>query len=98
MKEMFNLRMRSKVIPVFLAADNKYVKFMMVTIRSIIANATHNHQYRLYVLHTDISVENQAMVKRMEVSNFQISFVDVTGELRKIEKKMSLRDYYTATT
>ena len=98
MKEMLSLRRGRKVIPVFLAADDKYVKFMMVTIRSIIANTTKNHQYRLYILHTDISEENQTMVKRMETSNCQIAFVDVTSELRKIEKKISLRDYYTATT
>ena len=55
MKEMLSLRRGRKVIPVFLAADDKYVKFMMVTIRSIIANTTKNHQYRLYILHTDIS-------------------------------------------
>lgn len=98
MKEMHSLRRRRKIVPIFLAADDKYVKFMMVTIRSIISNATPKHQYKMYVLHTDITEENQAMVKRMETANCKITFVDVTSELRKIEKKISLRDYYTATT
>lgn len=98
MKEMLSLRRRRKIVPVFLAADDKYVKFMVVTIRSIIAHTSPKHQYKLYVLHTDISAENQAMVKRLETSNCQVIFVDVSNELKKIEKKISLRDYYTATT
>ena len=98
MKESYNLLKRNKVVPVFFAADNKYVKFMMVTMKSIIENASQKYQYKLYVLHTDISEENQKMVKRLEVSNCSITFVDVREELGKIEKKLSLRDYYTATT
>lgn len=98
MKEMLSLRRGRKIIPVFLAADDKYVKFMAVTIRSVISNATPKHQYKIYVLHTDISKDNQELVKRMETSNCRIDFVDVTDELKKIEKKISLRDYYTATT
>lgn len=98
MKEKVSLWNGKKIVPIFLAADDKYVKYMMVTIKSIIVNATVRYQYRLYILHTDISSENQDMVKRMETSNCKIIFVDVNDELKKIEKKISLRDYYTATT
>lgn len=98
MKEMLSLRRGRKIIPVFLAADDKYVKFMAVTIRSVISNATPKHQYKIYVLHTDISKDNQELVKGMETSNCRIDFIDVSDELKKIEKKISLRDYYTATT
>lgn len=89
---------KNKAIPVFLAADDQYVKFMVVTIKSVIENASPQNQYRLFVLHTDIAEENQKMVLRMEKQNIKIVFVDVTEELKKIEKKISLRDYYTATT
>lgn len=98
MKKKISLRKRNRVIPVFFAADDKYVKYMMVTMKSLIANATAGYEYRLYVLHTDISVENQAVVKKMETSNCKVSFVDVREELKKFEKKISLRDYYSATT
>lgn len=98
MKPILSLHKSRKIIPVFLAADDGYVKFMAVTIRSIIENATPKHQYRLYILHTDISQDSQAMIKRMEKSNCRIDFVDVANELKRIEKKLALRDYYTSTT
>lgn len=98
MKDKVGLRKKSRIIPIFFAADDKYVKFMMVCMRSIIENSSPRYRYRMHVLHTDITVENQAMVKRMETSNCKISFVDVSDELKKIEKKISLRDYYSATT
>lgn len=71
---------------------------MMVTMKSIIDNTTARYQYRLYVLHTDITPENQTIIKGLETENCKIFFVDVAQELKKIEKKISLRDYYTATT
>lgn len=98
MRKMLSLKKRNRVVPIFFAADDKYTKFMMVTMKSIIANTSKKYQYKMYVLNIDISAENQAMVKRMETSNCKIIFVDVTEELKKIEKKISLRDYYTATT
>lgn len=93
-----SLKKKSREIPIFFAADDKYTKFMMVTIKSIIEHASKNNQYKMYVLHIDITPENQTLVKQMETSNCKIEFVDVTEELKKIEKKISLRDYYTATT
>lgn len=98
MKEKISFRKRHQTVPIFFAADDKYTKYMIVSMKSVIANTSKKHQYRLYVLHTDITPENQAMVKRLETSNCKIDFVDVTEELKKIEKKITLRDYYTATT
>ena len=98
MKQILSLHKSRKIVPIFLAADDAYVKFMAVTIRSMIENATSNHQYRLYILHTDITQDNQAIIRRMEKPNFRIDFVDVAGELKRIEKKLAIRDYYTMTT
>ena len=98
MKEMKSLWKKNKIVPIFLAADDSYVKYMMVTMKSVIDNITPKYKYRMYVLNIDISVENQALVKKMETSNCTITFVDVNSQLKSIEKKLSLRDYYTATT
>lgn len=87
-----------RVIPIFFAADDGYVQFMMVTMKSIIANTGSKYRYRMHVLHTDITLENQKLVKRMETRNCKIHFHNVTGELQKIEKKLSIRDYYSSTT
>lgn len=92
------LRKRNNIIPIFFAADDKYTPFMMVTIKSITENASSKQQYQMHVLHTNISSENQAAIRRLETKNCHISFVNVTESLQKIEKKITLRDYYTATT
>ena len=78
MKEKISFRKRHQTVPIFFAADDKYTKYMIVSMKSVIANTSKKHQYRLYVLHTDITPENQAMVKRLETSNCKIDFVDVT--------------------
>lgn len=98
MKEKISLRKKNRIVPIFFAADDAYVKFMIVAMKSVIENASRKYEYRMHVLHTDISIENQVLVKRMETSNCKIDFVDVTDRLKSIEKKISLRDYYTATT
>ena len=98
MREKLMLRTSSRLIPIFFAADDKYIPFMMVTMKSLIANASDKYHYKLHVLHTDITVEHQAQIKRLETGNCKIIFVDVTEELEKIAKKITLRDYYTATT
>nr|MCR5755310.1 1-acyl-sn-glycerol-3-phosphate acyltransferase [Acetatifactor sp.] len=98
MAERLSLHRRNRLVPVFLAADDKYIQYMMVTMKSIIANATDKYRYRLHVLHTDITIDNQAAIKRLETDNCEIMFVDVRDELKKIAKKIALRDYYTDTT
>lgn len=98
MKKNISLRRRNRIVPIFLAADDKYIQFMMVTMKSIIENASAKYRYKMYVLHTDITTQNQAVIKRLETSNCKIYFVNVTEPLKKIEKKIALRDYYTATT
>lgn len=97
-KKLIEIRKKHRIIPIFMAADDKYVPFMMVTIKSIMENASNKNKYKIYILTTDISTENQNKVKRMETRNCRIRFVYVTNELKKIEKKITLRDYYSATT
>ncbi len=98
MNKKLYLGRKNRIIPIFLAADDKYVKYMMVTMQSIIENATNKFLYRIYILHTDISESNQVLVKSMEKLNVRIEFVDVVSELNRISKKIAVRDYYTATT
>ena len=94
----FGLKIHSDVIPVFFACDDFYVKFMMVSIRSLIANSSPEREYRLHILHTNITSESQAKVKTMETDNVHITFCDVSTYLQKVEKKLTVRDYYSLTT
>ena len=98
LKGNLNLLKRSRVVPVFFAADDKYIRFMAVTMQSLIANTSRKYRYELYVLNTDITEESKTKLRRLETINCKIFFVDVSKELAKIEKKITLRDYYSSTT
>ncbi|MBQ5473279.1 MAG: hypothetical protein IIT65_00980, partial [Lachnospiraceae bacterium] len=89
---------KSKEIPIFFACDDGYIRFMMVTMNSIIKHASSKYQYRFYVLYTSISEKNKDLVKKMETENVKIEFCDVSERLDKIKKKLTVRDYYSLTT
>nr|MCR5154275.1 glycosyltransferase family 8 protein [Lachnospiraceae bacterium] len=86
------------VVPVFFACDNNFVKYMMVSIKSLADHTDPLRKYKIHVLHTDISAENQKRVKAMEQPNLTIEFNDVTERLERVKKKLLIRDYYSSTT
>ncbi len=90
--------MQSKVIPIFYACDNAFVKFTMVSLASIKENAAKDRSYQIHILHTDIDAETQKMVFRMQSENFSIVFDDVTSYLQSISARMPIRDYYSKST
>lgn len=38
------------IVPIFFACDEEFVKYMLVTIRSVMENASDGQDYRIYVL------------------------------------------------
>ena len=86
------------LVPIFFACDEKFVKFTMVAIRSIIANASAENTYKIHILHMGISEPTQKKAADMATENVDIEFVDVTENMGKIRAKLPIRDYYTATT
>ena len=87
MKANILLLKRSRVIPVFFAADDGYVPYLSVSLKSLIDNTTGKYRYKIHILHTDISAAHQAQLKRMETPNCRLVFVDVSEEMAKIAKK-----------
>ncbi len=90
----------SKVIPVFFACDENFVKYMMVTIRSLMNNAAKGNEYRIHVLNTGISEERQQLVRELvaEREDFTVDFPNVSSHLDAIRDRLPLRDYYSLTT
>lgn len=87
---------KRETIPVFFAADDKYLPFLDVTIASLKENASKKFDYKLIVLHTGIQAKNAERVMRHSEEGFLIRFVDVGEHLAKIAKYLQLRDYYTS--
>ena len=90
--------MKQPVIPIFYACDDAFVKYTLVSLHSIIVNASKDYHYVVHILHTEISEGMMRKVHELENENFEIRFVDVTNYLRSISDKLPLRDYYSKTT
>lgn len=89
---------RNTIIPIFFACDDKYVKYTIVAMKSIIENASKEYQYHMHVLHTDISADMQAKAKELEQDNVEIYFDDVSENLKNLDGDLPVRDYYSHTT
>ena len=85
-------------IPIFFACDEGFVKYTMVSMKSIMENADRSRKYHIYILHMEITEATQAKVLAMADEEFAIDFVDVTDKMKSIADKLPIRDYYSNTT
>lgn len=88
----------NKRIPVFYACDDNFAKFMIVSMQSMIENASKEKSYTIHILNTNISENIKEIIWKMQNENFEIRFEDVSSYLNSIEAKLPIRDYYSKTT
>ena len=86
------------VIPVFFACDNNYFPYLTVTLKSMLANASKEYSYKIYVITTNLDEKYEAMLSDFETPTVEISTVHLKEDLRKITEKFHLRDYYSMET
>lgn len=86
------------IIPIFFAVDDAYTPFLAVAIQSMLDHSKKENQYIIKVLYTDISEENQKIIKKYERENINIEFVDLNYYIDKVKDKLYTRDYYSKTT
>lgn len=89
---------KKKVIPIFFASDNNYAPYLAVTLKSLLANASSDYFYKIYVLTSNISEDKKERIKALLTENSSIEFCDVKDELEKIRADLQLRDYYSLET
>lgn len=85
-------------IPIFYACDDAFVKFTIVSLSSMMQNASREYDYQIYVLHTGISEGMMERLNALEDDDFSITFCDVTEYLTSLSDKLPIRDYYSKTT
>lgn len=90
--------MNNNTIPVFYACDDRFIKYAIVSIHSMIQNASKEYRYHIHILHSGIAEETQQQVLALQQGLFQISFDDVTEYLQTISERLPIRDYYSKTT
>ena len=72
--------MNRQEIPLMFCFDNNYVIPAAVAFYSLLEHCNRDYYYKLYILHTDISVINQEKLKEniKEFSEFsELIFVDI---------------------
>ncbi len=90
--------MNKPIIPVFFAVDDNFAKYTIVTLHSMMKNASRDYDYKVRILSTTISDDMRQKVDSMQNESFSIEFVDVTPYLETISSKLPLRHYYSKTT
>ena len=84
-----------KIIPVFFAADDKYVPFLAVTLQSMSEFLCADNEYRIHVLHEGLSEESKKSISKYQKENMTITYADVSAQISTFASKLKLRDYYT---
>lgn len=89
------------VIPVVFASDNNYVPMLTTTIYSALRNASPACRYDVVVLHKDITVYNQGVMRRFfsRFENVSLRFCDVSQivgqyQLSTNNEHISVETYY----
>ena len=85
-------------IPMMFCFDNNYVIPAAVAFYSLLENANKNYFYKLYVLHTDISVKNQKKLKEniKEFSEFsELIFVNMGNRFEDLWDTISTKGHFS---
>ena len=90
--------MKNSIIPIFYACDDEFIKFTVVSLRSMIDNASRDRRYIIHILNAGISEQLKGAVSALADECFEIRFVDVTEHLSSVSDRLPLRDYYSKTT
>lgn len=90
--------MSKRLIPVFYACDDDFIKYAAVSLRSIICNASPNDCYEVHFLVTSVTESYKQTVLKMQQENFKIVFDNVEPCLKELSKNLPLRDYFSKTT
>ena len=91
-------KLKKTVIPIFYACDDAFVKYTIVSIKSLIENASKENFYKVYILNTGISCRMKEEAEELSCENLEVNFVDIRGQVEKTSKHLPLRDYYSKTT
>ena len=84
---------------IVLSANDFYVPYVSVVLESLHYHATHNWNYDVIVMHRDISLKNQMILKEQlsDKKNISLRFLDI-GRYSKPFEKMFLRGHFAVET
>ncbi len=90
--------MGKDLIPIFFTVDKNYAPWLDVAIGSMVENASKDYNYKIYVLHQDLTSEDIAKITKSVKAPFEIEFVtmqDGFAEITDREENRLRCDYFT---
>ena len=90
--------MNQEIIPVFYACDDRFAKYTVVSLFSVLQNAAKDRNYRVHILHNDLTEATKRTLSALADDHAEILFEDVTGYLESVADGLPVRHYYTKTT
>lgn len=87
------------VVPVVLAANQKYVPILYTCAQSVVEHAKAENQYEIYVFHTDITADSQKMFHdRLGRNHIKFTFVNVSkrvaGYILQAKEHITTETFY----
>ncbi len=87
----------NKTVEIFYACDDAFIKYTVVSLVSIMENASKEYKYNVHVLYTHVSEDEKSSLLALQNDSFKIEFNDVSEYLASVSN-LPLRDYYSKTT
>lgn len=88
----------SREIPIIFSTDDQYIPFLDVAIKSLIANASVEYEYRIIVLNTGLKEDNLQKVLQNEKAGFKIEFVDISKQVEEIKLRFKNIYHFSVVT
>lgn len=84
-------------IPIFFAADDRYLKYLAVAISSLSHFASEEYQYDIKILSADFTQASVARLRELVKPNIKITLCDMVKRTAHIKESLALRlrDYYS---
>ena len=90
--------MNKQEIPIMFCFDNNYVIPAAVTFYSLLENSNKNYFYKMYVLHTDITEDNQRKLKEniQKFSDFsELIFINMENKFEKLWETIATKGHFS---
>lgn len=91
---------KRKDIPIFFTIDNTYAPYVSCAILSMIENCSKEYDYKIYILHQELTKENISKISSLQCENFEIIFKKMKDGMELITDRVENRlrcDYFTLT-
>ena len=88
---------KKRHVPVFFAADERYLPYLSVAILSLSENSREEYQYDIRILSSGISAEGIGKLRGIVKPNIKITLCDIERRIAHLKESLSyrLRDYYS---